>query len=437
MREMKDSGIEWIGEMPEEWVTEQVGRRADQIKCKNDGMIETNLLSLSYGKVKRRDINATEGLLPKSFEGHNIIEENDIVLRFTDLQNDQKSLRVGRAAERGIITSAYTTIRPFDSEDSEFLYYALHSYDLKKGFYGMGAGVRQGLKWQEAKCIEIPWPEVQTRLSVCRFLDGKCTEIDKAIEAAEASIEEYKLYKKSVIFQAVTKGLDHNVPMKDSGIEHLDSIPAHWAVRPVKSLMSFSKGINILKTDLCDEGEPCVTYGEAHGRLAFSFDADRDYIRRAPLRFTVGGEKSIVYTGDFIFADTSEDIAGSGDFTFNAGKKPVFAGYHSVVARNIFPDQFDSLFLAFLFDSLPFRYQIQKRVGGVKVYSINARNIGSALAWIPPIEEQIEISRYLEQVRSNLDIAIQTKSQIIEELKAYKKSLIWETVTGKREVPCL
>lgn len=201
---MKDSGIEWIGMMPEAWATEQVGRRADQTKRKNDGMAETNLLSLSYGKVKRRDINATEGLLPESFEGYNIIEKNDIVLRFTDLQNDQKSLRVGRATERGIITSAYTTIRPFDSEDSKFLYYALHSYDLKKGFYGMGAGVRQGLKWQEAKYIEIPWPDNQARTSICRFLDSKCVEIDKAIEAKLQIIGELKAYKKSLIWEAVT-----------------------------------------------------------------------------------------------------------------------------------------------------------------------------------------------------------------------------------------
>lgn len=201
---MKDSGIEWIGMMPEAWATEQVGRRADQTKRKNDGMAETNLLSLSYGKVKRRDINTTEGLLPESFEGYNIIEENDIVLRFTDLQNDQKSLRVGRATERGIITSAYTTIRPFDSEDSKFLYYALHSYDLKKGFYGMGAGVRQGLKWQEAKYIEIPWPDNPARASICRFLDSKCVEIDKAIEAKLQIIGELKAYKKSLIWEAVT-----------------------------------------------------------------------------------------------------------------------------------------------------------------------------------------------------------------------------------------
>lgn len=90
MRLMKDSGIEWIGMMPETWATEQVGRRADQTKRKNDGMVERNLLSLSYGKVKRRDINATEGLLPESFEGYNIIEENDIVLRFTDLRTTRR-----------------------------------------------------------------------------------------------------------------------------------------------------------------------------------------------------------------------------------------------------------------------------------------------------------------------------------------------------------
>lgn len=204
MRQMKDSGIEWIGNMPESWTTEQIGRRADQTKCKNEGMTETNLLSLSYGKVKRRDINATEGLLPQSFEGYNIIDENDIVLRFTDLQNDQKSLRVGRATMRGIITSAYTTIRPFDPEDSEFLYYTLHAYDLRKGFYGMGAGVRQGLKWQEAKYIEIPWPDEKTREAICRFLDSKSNEIDKAIEAKRQIIEELKAYKKALIWEAVT-----------------------------------------------------------------------------------------------------------------------------------------------------------------------------------------------------------------------------------------
>ena len=192
MREMKDSGVEWLGEVPAEWALRQAGQLAVQTKVPNEGMIETNLLSLSYGKVKRRDINATDGLLPASFETYNVIGPNDIVLRFTDLQNDQKSLRVGRATERGIITSAYVTVRPLNPSYSRFMYYALHAYDLRKGFYGMGAGVRQGLKWQEAKYIKLPWPDDAERDRIADFLDEKCDEIGRAVSAAERSIEEYK-----------------------------------------------------------------------------------------------------------------------------------------------------------------------------------------------------------------------------------------------------
>ena len=202
--QMKDSGVEWLGEVPAGWGLRQAGQLADQTKTPNEGMTETNLLSLSYGKVKRRDINATDGLLPASFETYNIIEPDDIVLRFTDLQNDQKSLRVGRATERGIITSAYVTVRPFDPSCSRYMYYALHAYDLRKGFYGMGAGVRQGLKWQEAKYIVLPWPGEDDRARIAGFLDEKCAQIDRAVEAKQAVIDELKSYKKSLIYEVVT-----------------------------------------------------------------------------------------------------------------------------------------------------------------------------------------------------------------------------------------
>ena len=201
---MKDSGVEWLGEVPAEWALRQAGQLAVQTKVPNEGMIETNLLSLSYGKVKRRDINATDGLLPASFETYNVIGPNDIVLRFTDLQNDQKSLRVGRATERGIITSAYVTVRPLNPSYSRFMYYALHAYDLRKGFYGMGAGVRQGLKWQEAKYIKLPWPGDAERDRIADFLDEKCDEIDRAVSAKQAIIADLKAYKQSLIYEAVT-----------------------------------------------------------------------------------------------------------------------------------------------------------------------------------------------------------------------------------------
>lgn len=423
MREMKDSGIEWIGEMPEEWVTEQVGRRADQIKCKNDGMIETNLLSLSYGKVKRRDINATEGLLPKSFEGHNIIEENDIVLRFTDLQNDQKSLRVGRAAERGIITSAYTTIRPFDSEDSEFLYYALHSYDLKKGFYGMGAGVRQGLKWQEAKCIEIPWPDVQTRLSVCRFLDGKCTEIDKAIEAAEASIEEYKLYKKSVIFQAVTKGLDHNVPMKDSGVDHFDVIPVHWTTVPLKRVAhEIKKGIS---PSYSAEGEAFVVKQASfsHGFLDWS------KVDRADA--TSCTKKGLLHKDDVLIATTGGGVLGK-VYCLEIDRALFASTDVGVISVN--SERYESRLLYYFLSVNYENINGTMATGSTNQTHLQMRAFSDMQIPLPPRKEQVELVRHLDQIVKDIDDAIASKRQIIDELKAYKKSLIWEAVTGKREV---
>jgi hypothetical protein ELI_1147 len=413
---MKDSGVEWIGEIPESWATEQIGWRADQTKCKNDGMIETNLLSLSYGKVKRRDINATEGLLPESFEGYNIIEENDIVLRFTDLQNDQKSLRVGRATERGIITSAYTTIRPFDSEDSEFLYYALHSYDLKKGFYGMGAGVRQGLKWQEAKYVEIPWPDIQVRTAICQFLDKKCTEIDKAIEAAEASIEEYKLYKKSVIFQAVTKGLNPDVSMKDSCIEWIGKIPSSWDVVPQKILMRKTKSI-------CEKWT-----GEDVLSLTVDGVIVRDLVNPKGKMPTTFDGYQFVSEGNLLLCLFDIDVTPRcvGVIRNDGVTSPAYSQFELIGG-----------------DSVDFYYWYLRAMDDQKLYlhltntlrsSFTADDFGRIISCRPPLSEQVEIAEHLAKKCSEIDGAIEAKQQIIDELKAYKKSLIWEVVTGKREV---
>ena len=154
-REMKDSGIEWIDIIPETWKVNTIFQLFKQVKNKNEGLIETNLLSLSYGKIKRKNIETVSGLLPDSFDGYNIIEKDDIVIRLTDLQNDQKSLRVGLANERGIVTSAYITIRSISNNNPEYLYYYLHTFDVAKGFYGMGAGVRQGLNWNGLKHLQM------------------------------------------------------------------------------------------------------------------------------------------------------------------------------------------------------------------------------------------------------------------------------------------
>ena len=203
-RPMKDSGIEWIGAIQKDWGSNTIAQLCSQVKCKNTRLQEKNLLSLSYGKVKRKSIDTVEGLLPESFDGYNIIEKDDIVLRLTDLQNDHTSLRVGLAEERGIITSAYLTIRNRSNICTKYLYYYLHSFDIAKGFYGMGAGVRQGLNWDGVKWLKVLVPSVSEQEHIVAFLDAESEKLDALIAKKQQYLTEIENYKKSLIYEYVT-----------------------------------------------------------------------------------------------------------------------------------------------------------------------------------------------------------------------------------------
>lgn len=204
-RKMKDSGIEWVGEIPEEWDCFYLSQIFVPVKNKNVGLQENNLLSLSYGNIIRKNINTIFGLLPENFEGYNIIQENDLVLRLTDLQNDHKSLRVGLANERGIITSAYLSLRNKSENLAAYFYYLLHTFDILKGFYGMGAGVRQGLNWDEVRSLRIIAPkDMSEQKEISDYLNKKCFEIDTLINKKEQLITELETYKKSLIYEYVT-----------------------------------------------------------------------------------------------------------------------------------------------------------------------------------------------------------------------------------------
>ena len=167
-------------------------------------MIEKNLLSLSYGRIKRRYINSGNGLLPESFEGYNIIERDDIVLRMTDLQNDKTSLRQGISEERGGITSAYITIRATQEVSSRFVYCQLFGFDRNKGYYGMGSGVRQGVNWNDIKKLSLLLPNLSEQQEIADFLDQKTAQIDAIVAEKENLISEYESYKKSIIYEYVT-----------------------------------------------------------------------------------------------------------------------------------------------------------------------------------------------------------------------------------------
>lgn len=201
--EMKDSGVEWIGEIPESWNIRMLNQYVSQVKCKNSDLSETNLLSLSYGKIKRKNINSNDGLLPESFDNYNVVDENDIVLRLTDLQNDHKSLRVGLVTECGIITSAYVTIRP-NGINAAYLALLLHAFDYKKGFYGMGSGIRQGLTFDGIKSLKIVVPSNFEQDDIVKHIMKMTEKCDSLISEKESLINDLEAYKKSLIYEVVT-----------------------------------------------------------------------------------------------------------------------------------------------------------------------------------------------------------------------------------------
>lgn len=202
--EMRDSGVQWIGDIPAHWITHPLYFYFGERKKKNALGLETNLLSLSYGKIIRKDINSNGGLLPESFNTYNIIEKDDIIIRPTDLQNDKRSLRTGIAREHGIITSAYIAMKAIKSVNPEYFHYLLHAYDVMKVFYNMGNGVRQGLNFSEFSRLMVFEPTIEEQNAIVEYLKEKCDEIDLAIAEKKQQIETIKEYKKSLIFEYVT-----------------------------------------------------------------------------------------------------------------------------------------------------------------------------------------------------------------------------------------
>lgn len=202
--EMKDSGIEWVESIPVHWDVRPLYYYFAERKKKNYLGQEQNLLSLSYGKVIRKDINTSEGLLPDSFNGYNIIEPGDIVLRLTDLQNDKRSLRTGLVKEHGIITSAYVTLKAAKEVVPEYFHYLLHAYDVMKVLYNMGNGVRQGLNYSELSKMHIVAPPIDEQKNIAAYLDAKCKEIESIIESKKQQLTVIDSYKKSLIYEYVT-----------------------------------------------------------------------------------------------------------------------------------------------------------------------------------------------------------------------------------------
>ena len=214
---------------------------------------------------------------------------------------------------------------------------------------------------------------------------------------------------------------------KSSGVRFFNDIPQHWEISKVRFISSFGRGLGITKANLKDVGVPCVSYGEVHSKYGFEVDptkhdlkcVDETYLRTAP--------DSLLSKGDFVFADTSEDIDGSGNFTQLVSHETLFAGYHTVVVRPTTENYYR--FLAYVFDSPEYRTQIRDAVKGVKVFSVTQAILKNTNVWLPTYEEQQKIANFLDHETAKVDTLIAKQEKLIELLKEKRQAVISHAVT--------
>lgn len=416
MREMKSSGNEWVGMIPVTWNIHPVYRYFGERKNKNKLNQENNLLSLSYGRVICKDINTSDGLLPESFSTYNIVEAGDIIIRPTDLQNDKRSLRTGLVREHGIITSAYIDLMPITKSDSRYFHYLLHAYDCVKVFYNMGNGVRQGLNYSEFSRLMVFEPPYVEQVAIADFLDAKCADIDALCTDVQAQIDVLEQYKRSVIIEAVTKGLNPDAGMKDSGTPWIGAMPQNWDIIRGKYLLKY-----VQKPIREDDGViTCFRDGEVTLRSNRREDG-----------FTMA-DKEIGYqgidVGDLV-VHGMDGFAGAIGISDSRGKaSPVL---------NVLDTAQNKRYIMYYLRSIAYGDVFLALATGIRVRSCDLRwnKLAELVYPVPPREEQDAIVAHIDATIEKANAVIADKKAQLETLDNYKKALIYEYVTGKKEVP--
>ncbi|GEM55513.1 hypothetical protein B0A58_10590 [Flavobacterium branchiophilum NBRC 15030 = ATCC 35035] len=422
----KNCGVEWLGEIPEHWELTRLGTRFLERKSKvSDKDFEP--LSVTKNGVFPQLASAA-----KSNDGDNrkLVKKGDFVI---NSRSDRKASS-GISDRDGSVSLIYIVIEPINI-NSTYCNYLLRGYNFVEEFYRMGHGIVADLwttRYDEMKSIMVGIPPISEQTAIAHFLDDKTTKIDQAIAIKQQQIDLLKERRQILIHKAVTRGLDDKVKLKNSGVEWIGEIPEGWEVKRFRNTFKLGKGLTITKENLTDEGIFCVNYGEIHSKFRFEVNPEIHKLKCVHPDYLKNNSSSLINKGDFVFADTSEDLQGSGNFTYLNSNKQVFAGYHTVIARP--NEEIVSRFIAYEFESLVFRSQIQAKVKGVKVYSITQSILKELSVLVPPKNEQIEVVGHLDNSTTKIATAISLKEQEIDRLKEYKMSLIDGVVSGKVKV---
>lgn len=432
MRKMKDSGIDWIGQIPQDW---NVGKTKDIFIRVNEKARKEKpvVLSLARSGVKIRDISTGEGQLAESYNNYNPVKINDLLLNPMDLYS---GANCSVSKVEGVISPAYINLRTKGDNNSSYYDYYFKTQYWAMALFAHGKGVSFDNRWtlglEAAMNYFVPIPNEEEQIKIANFLDEKVTEIDKVIEKTKETIEEYKKYKQSIINEMVTKGLDKDDKMKVSGVDWINKIPEKWQVYRTKEFFEFGKGLPITKANLINYGEKVISYGQIHSKSNTGTNVKEELYRYVSNEYLKSNYQSIVKYNDFIFADTSEDLDGCGNCVYIDKNINVFAGYHTIILKPKVKD--DMKYFAYLFLTDAWRSQIRSRVSGIKLFSITQKILKETTIIIPEKKERENIVKYLDKKCSEIDNLIKNKENLITELENYKKSLIYEYVTGKKEV---
>lgn len=416
MREMKDSGIEWVGAIPAAWGVHRIASHFQEIKEKNTANAYSNALQFKMGKIIAKPQKWDEDETNETYSAYTVVHPNTIMINGLNLEFDFVTQRVARVECNGIITSAYIALSPRDDINAEYICYLLKSYDACRAFHSMGRGLRKILSYSELKNKPIVVPPLAEQERIAAFLDAECAEIDAVLEKTRASIEEYKKLKQAVITQAVTKGIRGDRPMKNSGIEWIGTCPLNWTVCRIKNVI-FPQEKEVLPDD---EIITCFRDGEVTLRKNRREDG-------FTVSFTEHGYHG-VDKGDLVIHGM-DAFAGAIGCSDSRGKTTPVVHTCKTAGNNRF-------FMYFL-RSMAYGNILMDLSNGVRIRSSDFRNfakLGVFGAVMPPLEEQNEIVDYIDGIVIQMDRLIQKKENLLTEIENYKKSLIYEYVTGKKEV---
>ncbi|MDY4501206.1 MAG: restriction endonuclease subunit S [Lactobacillus johnsonii] len=429
-RDYIETGVEWINSIPNNWKLLKV-KNCFYISKKKAQAKNPTILKLARDAVKVRDISTNEGQIAASYDDYNPVFPGDFLLNPMDLYS---GANCNVSEVEGVISPAYINLRKTRELNPKYFDYYFKVQYWTMAMFAHGKGVSFDNRWtinaEGMKNYEIPFPNIDEQNKIVAVINEKCSQIDELIAIQEQEIEKLKAYKQSLITEVVTKGLDPNAEMKNSGVDWITEIPKNWKTKPIKTLFTFSKGLSITKDNLQETGAAVISYGQIHAKWNSGITLHEELKRYVSESYFESGVTSLAHKGCFIFADTSEDLTGCGNCAYVDKDEAVFAGYHTVILR---PTQnIDTKYLAYLFLTDAWRSQIRQRVYGIKLFSVTQKILKTLSVIIPDNCEPIV--QFLDKKCAHIDSLVSMKEQKISFLNEYRKSLIYEYVTGKKEV---